>query len=1727
MEDRTLLASFLVINTVDSGPGSLRQAILDSDANPGSNIIDFNIPGQGVQTIGPESPLPPITTSVLIVGFSQPGYAGTPLIQLSGQSAGSSDGLTLTSSGTTVRGLAINGFTSGAGILITGPSAFDDSIYGNFLGTDVTGTTYGAPNDSGVKISGGAHDNIIGAQGDAGSDSERNLLSGNTFAGVWISGQGTDRNVIDGNYIGTDVTGTVALPNGDFLTIQGDSNGITSAGGVVIDSGASSNRIGIAGDGATDASERNVISGNNGDGIDLVGQGTSLNVIAGNLIGTDVSGKNPLGNAGSGILLYNGASSNWIGTNPSGAINDPNEGNVIASNSPFLGVVDKISGVRLYGNGTDSNVVAGNDIGTDTSGVAALPNSGPGIDIEHGASNNTIGGTAEFAGNLITNNNGPGVDVVGDNSLGNSIPGNSIFANEGPAIDLGGDGITFNSTAPRQGPNDFQNYPIIVPNADGQLQGCLGGSTPNTTFQIEFFASAGFGPTGSGEAEQYLGSVDVTTDSQGQAVFDVPYTPPADKPIVTATATDPQGNTSELSPQRPTSLEAPTTSLPLVPGNPLTFTTASGTAIALSDPDTGPLDPSWDLTLSVSAGTLSLSTEDGLAGSGDGTGTLHYEGDLSALNAALEGLVLTPPASLNSVTLNVDAQADGAAPIQARLVYSQDLFQVTTTADSGPGSLRQAILDSNASPGANIITFDIPGPGVQTIAPESPLPPITASVLIDGFSQPGYASTPLIELSGQFMQSGNGLDVTGSGTEVRGLAINGFASGAGILINGASATNTWVYGDFIGTDPTGTQASPNNTGVEVSGGAHDNIIGAQGDAGSESERNLLSGNTFAGVWITGQGTDRNIVDGNFIGTDVSGTLALANGDASTAQADSNGITITGGVVIDSGASSNRIGIAGDGVTDAGDRNVISGNNGDGIDLVGQGTSLNLVAGDLIGTDVSGKNPLGNSVRGVLMYSGAASNWIGTKPSGATTDPNEGNVIGGNGLAGGSALGGVVIDGAGTDGNVVSGNAIGTDTSGVAFLPNFDTGVSIESGSSDNTIGGTAEFAGNLITEDDDGACIEVGDSSGDTTVGNWITGNRIFGIGTFGQTFVQTIVLGGSSFNLNPTYNSTTPRQGPNLFQNYPVIAPGIDGQFQGWLGGCTPDTEYDVEFFASAGFTDFGWGQAEQYLGSLEVATNGQGQAIFNVPYNPPADMPIVTATATDPQGNTSEISTERWASLEAPTPGVRIVPGRPMIFSATSGNGIVLNDVDAGPLDPVWDLTLSVGAGTLTLSGTTGLVGTGDGSGTLHYQGALSSLNAALEGLRYTPPQGYQGSTELTVNAQSTGASPVQAQITIDATDGIFRVTTTADSGPGSLRQAIIDSNAATGGGNTIDFAIPATGVQTIALASPLPPITDSVLIDGFSQPGYAGAPLIELAARSSGFFDGLTIISPSVTVRGLQTSGLAAGNSDFYQIDTATDEWLVARVHAAGPAAGLTLLDSQGHVLLQSDGQSAQNHDNLIDMHIPAGSSSLEVERPGGEGSYTLSTALTPAAPPLQPVPDSVGVQAIVVGDFNGDGHADLATSGSDGTLSLLLGNGDGSFQQPVLYDVGSDLTSIVAGDFNGDGHLDLAVTDSGSNDVSVLLGNGDGSFQQPVQYAVGLSPASIVAGDFNGDGHLDLAVAYSGSNDVSVLLGNGDGTFQSQVTYAVGSIRVALVTGDYNGDGRTDLAVANEWDGDVSV
>jgi hypothetical protein len=182
-----------------------------------------------------------------------------------------------------------------------------------------------------------------------------------------------------------------------------------------------------------------------------------------------------------------------------------------------------------------------------------------------------------------------------------------------------------------------------------------------------------------------------------------------------------------------------------------------------------------------------------------------------------------------------------------------------------------------------------------------------------------------------------------------------------------------------------------------------------------------------------------------------------------------------------------------------------------------------------------------------------------------------------------------------------------------------------------------------------------------------------------------------------------------------------------------------------------------------------------------------------------------------------------------------------------------------------------------------------------------------------------------------------------------------------------------------------------------------------------------------------------------------------------------------------------------------------------------------------PAGIAPVSVAVGDFNGDGIADLAVLGNPSLATLppglyvLLGNGDGSFGAPQQYPVGSNAQAIAVGDFNGDGMLDLVVSNTSAGTLSVFLGNGDGSFQAARIHSLGAGPTGVAVGDFDGDGILDLAVAISNGTDdngiVSIWLGNGDGTFRAQHNFAVGILPWSVVAADFNGDGILDLAVVN--------
>ena len=203
---------------------------------------------------------------------------------------------------------------------------------------------------------------------------------------------------------------------------------------------------------------------------------------------------------------------------------------------------------------------------------------------------------------------------------------------------------------------------------------------------------------------------------------------------------------------------------------------------------------------------------------------------------------------------------------------------------------------------------------------------------------------------------------------------------------------------------------------------------------------------------------------------------------------------------------------------------------------------------------------------------------------------------------------------------------------------------------------------------------------------------------------------------------------------------------------------------------------------------------------------------------------------------------------------------------------------------------------------------------------------------------------------------------------------------------------------------------------------------------------------------------------------------------------------------------------------------------DGTVT-SAPITETVQVAQTLPQSNNdFRAVATGDFNGDGNADFAAANySTNQVFVFLGNGDGTFQQPAAYSVGTGPMALAVGDF-GNGADDIAVANSGSNTVTILMNDGTGSFTTSQTLTVGTNPVALALGDFEGNGRLDLAVVNKGSGGtgtVSIFLNNGTGTFTLDTTTTVGTAPDGVAAGDLNNDGFDDLVVANSGDNNVSV
>lgn len=402
-----------------------------------------------------------------------------------------------------------------AGVRVTSGNGAGNSISGNHIGVDATGSS-ALPNAIGVLVQNSITTVIGGDHPTLG-----NVVSGNTSHGITIGGAQSVGCVVQGNLVGLTQGGTSALPN--------------AGAGLVVRDGATFTRIGSLGDlTPSDSARRNVFSGNGAQGVILQDPTTAQVQFMGNFVGTDAVGTGAVPNTLGGVRVQDC---------PGVAIGGPGvQRNVISGNAG-------VAGLEITGAGSAGAIVASNFVGAGANG-APLGNVGAGIRISSGASNATIGGTSPNAGNTIAHN-GAGVVIVDDTSISNRVLGNSVHSNAALGIDLAGNGVTPNAPplVTRVGPNHLQNYPYIHSvSTSGVITTSLYAKA-GTTYRLEFFSSPSADPTGFGEGRTFLGSMDVPTDSSGwtgQVAFAV--TPNPAEPFYTATATDIAGGVTDSIP---------------------------------------------------------------------------------------------------------------------------------------------------------------------------------------------------------------------------------------------------------------------------------------------------------------------------------------------------------------------------------------------------------------------------------------------------------------------------------------------------------------------------------------------------------------------------------------------------------------------------------------------------------------------------------------------------------------------------------------------------------------------------------------------------------------------------------------------------------------------------------------------------------------------------------------------------------------------------------------------------------------------------------------------------------------------------------------------------------------------------------------------------------------------------------------------------------------------------
>ena len=934
LEDRWVPSTFTVTNTNDDGnAGSFRWAILLANNNPGADTINFNIPGGGVQTINVVSTaLPNVTGQTIIDATTQPGYAGSPLVVLNGANAGgSTTALTLTAGSSTVKGLDINQF-GGDGIDLVGSN---NTIQANFIGTNAAGTAPVANGGYAINIISCSGNQIGGASsishGTGLLSGAGNLLSGNEEGGILV--ENGSNNVIQGNYLSTDVTGLHILANGMGNIFSGD--------GIDLQDGATDTIVG--GVSTPDAFGNlsglgNLISGGGGDGI-FIAEITAANdpvsnsTIQGNYIGVDVTGAHALGNSYVGIHIEGLTTGTQIGGTNAGT------GNVISSNGT-AGQLNYQQGIKIQSPSrfglVTGTVIQGNFIGTDFNGTHPLGNLGDGVQIigdsNFALNNPLIGGSSLGSGNVISGNLGSGVEINNAGVSGTKIEGNYIgttsaqtsavtdglASTEGNSALGVGHGGSFRYQQ-EVAASDF-TAPVLINSISFRLDGAA--TAPVSGSYADFIAQLS-------TTSQPAGALSTTfannVGADVKTVFNGPLS-------FAFTAAGPGNGPNAFS--FTLTFTTPFLYNPAAGNLLLEYQSSSGPTVSYSEDAQG-LPGTWAISASAPNATTATQSFAGII-------VTKFTSTPANLGNGGNGVLITGGSTSNTI---------GGTTAAARNLISGNFGNgIELESDSnlvegnfiGTDVTGTAALGQGYVNGANTFLSGVMIFGSNnTIGGMTTTPGTGAGNVISGNSQRGITTTGSNNLfEGNLVgtnAAGMGALADGfTGVEIdygSGNTLGGTVAGAGNVISGNGgavlisfgATQTLVAGNLIGTDITGSVALPNFNSVQIIGASNSTIGGTTATA-----HNVISGNAAGGIVIedannfygyTGAATG-NVVEGNFIGTNAAGTGAVANSSV--------GIYVS--------ASSNTIG-----GTSAAARNVISGNGSDGVDIIGYAAPITNLA----------------------------------------------------------------------------------------------------------------------------------------------------------------------------------------------------------------------------------------------------------------------------------------------------------------------------------------------------------------------------------------------------------------------------------------------------------------------------------------------------------------------------------------------------------------------------------------------------------------------------------------------------------------------------------------------------------------------------------------------------------------------------------------------------------------